>query len=119
MRAIDADELKKCFSLTLHGKEVYNAEEILMTIQTAPTIEPAPTAFIPAFTITSTDGQAEVRLIPERHGKWIEHHKPYTWMGYTYWSCSECGFECGYEKDITIRTNCCPNCGALMDEVGE
>lgn len=52
-----------------------------------------------------------------RHGKWIEHHKPYTWMGYTYWSCSECGFECGYEKDITIRTKYCPHCGAKMDEV--
>ena len=39
MRLIDADELQKCFSLALHGREVYNAEEILMTIQTAPTIE--------------------------------------------------------------------------------
>lgn len=52
---------------------------------------------------------------PVRHGKWIEHHEHYTWMGYTYWSCSECGFECGYEKDITIRTNYCPNCGYKMD----
>ena len=52
---------------------------------------------------------------PVRHGKWIEHHEPYTWMGYTYWSCSECGFECGYEKDITIRTNYCPQCGAKLD----
>lgn len=54
---------------------------------------------------------------PVRHGHWIEHHEPYTWMGYTYWSCSECGFECGYEKDIKFRTNHCPNCGAKMDEV--
>ena len=50
-----------------------------------------------------------------RHGHWIEHHEPYTWMGYTYWSCSECGFECGYKKDIKFTTNYCPNCGARMD----
>ena len=66
------------------------------------------------------DGYAEaVDVEPIRHGKWIEHHEPYTWMGYTYWSCSECGFECGYEKDITIRTKYCPNCGARMDEVND
>lgn len=42
MRLIDADEFKKCFSPTLHGREVYNAEEILMTIQTVPTIDAEP-----------------------------------------------------------------------------
>lgn len=51
-----------------------------------------------------------------RHGRWVEHHEPYTWMGYTYWSCSECGFECGYGKDILHITDYCPNCGAKMDE---
>lgn len=50
-----------------------------------------------------------------KHGQWIEYHEPYTWMGYTYWSCSECGFECGYDKDILYTTNYCPNCGAKMD----
>lgn len=47
-------------------------------------------------------------------GKWAEHHIPYTWMGYTYWSCTNCGYECGYEKEIRIRTNYCPNCGCAM-----
>lgn len=55
------------------------------------------------------------QLVQLKHGHWIEHHEPYTWMGYTYWSCSECGFECGYEKDIKFTTNHCPNCGARMD----
>ncbi len=50
------------------------------------------------------------------HGRWIEHHEPFTWMGYTTWTCSVCGYECGYEKEIGFRTSCCPNCGALMDE---
>lgn len=44
-------------------------------------------------------------------GKWIEHHEPYTWMGYTYWTCSECGFG---EDDNKVRSNYCPNCGADM-----
>jgi rubrerythrin len=50
-----------------------------------------------------------------RHGQWVEHHEPYTWMGYTYWSCPKCGFECGCDKDISYRTNYCPNCGAKMN----
>ncbi len=52
---------------------------------------------------------------PVRHGHWIRHHEPYTWMGYTYWSCSECNFECGYEKAIPNKMIYCPNCGAKMD----
>lgn len=93
MRLIDADALIN----TLNKEKIEFNEDINYFILYAPTID------------------AE----PVRHGKWIEHHKPYTWMGYTYWSCSECGFECGYEKDITIRTNYCPDCGAKMDEVKE
>ena len=58
--------------------------------------------------------QPAVDAEPVRYGHWIEHHEPFTWMGYSYWSCSECGFECGYEKDIRFRTNYCPNCGADM-----
>ena len=46
-----------------------------------------------------------------KKGKWIEHHKPYTWMGYAYWTCSECGFG---DDDNKIRSNFCPNCGADM-----
>lgn len=50
---------------------------------------------------------------PERKkGKWVEHHEPYTWMGYTYWTCSECGF--GEENENKIKFNFCPNCGADM-----
>ena len=93
MRLIDADALKTAFPCG----EYVRTESVRATIDSMPTID------------------AE----PVRHGKWIEHHKPYTWMGYTYWSCSECGFECGYEKDITIRTKYCPHCGAKMDEVNE
>lgn len=52
-----------------------------------------------------------------KHGRWIEHHEPFTWMGYTTWTCSGCGYECGYEKEIRYTTPCCPNCGAKMDEV--
>ena len=62
MRLIDADELRKCFSLALHGKEVYNAEEILMTIQTTPTLD------------------AE----PVRHGHWVVDEDGNI-------KCSECG----------------------------
>ncbi len=61
------------------------------------------------------DGYAEALEVTddaEKYGHWISHHEPYTWMGYTYWSCSECGFECGYDKDILHTTNYCPNCGA-------
>lgn len=53
---------------------------------------------------------------PVRHGRWIEHHEPFTWMGYTTWTCSECNYECGYEKEIGLRTSYCPHCGAKMDE---
>lgn len=52
---------------------------------------------------------------PVIHGRWIEHHEPFTWMGYTTWTCSKCEYECGYEKEIKFRTPCCPNCGARMD----
>lgn len=54
----------------------------------------------------------EVCFVKQKIGKWIEHHEPYTWMGYTYWSCSNCGFECGYDKEIRFKTDFCPNCGA-------
>lgn len=53
---------------------------------------------------------------PAKHGRWIEHHEPFTWMGHTTWTCSECGYECGYEKEIGFRTPYCPNCGAKMDK---
>lgn len=50
---------------------------------------------------------------PERKkGEWIEHHEPYTWMGYTHWTCSECGFG---EDDNKVRSNFCPKCGAKME----
>ena len=49
-----------------------------------------------------------------KKGKWDEEHEPFTWMGYTRWSCSCCGFKCGYELEIRSRTNYCPNCGADM-----
>lgn len=51
---------------------------------------------------------------PVRHGKWVEHHEPYTWMGYAYWTCSECNY--GEENENGIRSNYCPVCGAKMDE---
>lgn len=57
---------------------------------------------------------ADVR--PVVRGKWDEEHEPFTWMGYTRWSCSCCGFKCGYELEIKSRTNFCPNCGADMRE---
>lgn len=45
-------------------------------------------------------------------GEWIEHHKPFTWMGFTYWTCSECGY--GKNNQNWIQSNFCPNCGAKM-----
>ena len=45
-------------------------------------------------------------------GEWIEHHKPFTWMGFTYWTCSECGY--GENNQNWIQSNFCPNCGARM-----
>jgi DNA-directed RNA polymerase subunit RPC12/RpoP len=50
-----------------------------------------------------------------KHGRWVEHHEPFSWMGYTTWTCSECDYEVGYEKDIKNRTDYCPHCGAKMD----
>jgi hypothetical protein len=57
----------------------------------------------------------DIKQIPsaERKGKWIEHHAPFTWMGYTYWTCSECGFG---EDNNKIRSNFCQSCGADMRE---
>ena len=50
---------------------------------------------------------------PERKkGKWVEHHEPFTWMGYTYWTCSECNF--GEKEENKTRSNFCPHCGAEM-----
>lgn len=60
---------------------------------------------------------ADVR--PVVRGKWDEEHEPFTWMGYTRWSCSCCGFKCGYELEIKNRTNFCPNCGADMRGINE
>ena len=52
---------------------------------------------------------------PERKkGKWVEHHEPFTWMGYTYWTCSECNF--GEKEENKTRSNFCPHCGAEMVE---
>lgn len=52
---------------------------------------------------------------PIKHGKWMEHHGPFSWMGYITWTCSECDYEVGYEKDIKNTTNYCPHCGAKME----
>ena len=89
MRLIDADELKKCFSLTLHGREVYSAEEILITIQTAPTID------------------AE----PVRHGKWIRHGEPPVYVI----ECSACGQQYFNHASQSFG-NYCSICGAKMDK---
>lgn len=56
---------------------------------------------------------------PVKHGRWKEHHEPFSWMGYTTWTCSECDYEVGYEKDIKNRTDFCPNCGAQMIDEGK
>ena len=61
MRTIDADwviSALNVFSDKEHGNRdfllgIASAKEI---VENAPTIEPAPTAFVPAFTTTSTDG---------------------------------------------------------------
>ena len=106
MRLIDADELKKNFQDEL-CKGIACAECSMQVegfcraerwIDIAPTIE--------AGSI--------------KHGRWVEHHEPFSWMGYTTWTCSECDYEVGYEKDIKNRTDFCPNCGARMDaQIGE
>lgn len=44
--------------------------------------------------------------------QWISHHKPYTWMGYTYYTCSNCNY--GEQEKNQIITNYCPSCGAYM-----
>ena len=55
---------------------------------------------------------ADVREV--KRGKWVEHHIPFDWMGFTHWTCSECGYG---EKEKNInRTKFCPNCGADMRE---
>lgn len=115
MRPIDADELythkfksaSERMDLSVEYMGGWN-DAIDAIIENAPTIEPAPTAFIPAFTTTSTDGQAEVKLVPERHGHW-EFIGGY---GYQY-RCSNC------VRCAEYRTDYCPNCGAKMDEVEE
>ena len=81
-------------------------------------------ALLTAGHINLSDGQAyflekALNEIPsaepeQKMGHWIENHEPFTWMGYTRWCCSCCGFECGYELEIKNRTNYCPNCGAKM-----
>lgn len=48
-----------------------------------------------------------------RRGRWVEHHEPYTWMGYAYWTCSECNY--GEDNENGVRSNYCPNCGAEME----
>ena len=50
-------------------------------------------------------------LQPET-GEWIEHHEPFTWMGYTYWTCSKCNF--GEKEENKTRSNFCPDCGVKM-----
>lgn len=92
MRLIDADALKKEFPKDTDWEYPVNTHcHVCEIIDSQPTIEPE-----------------------RKTGKWIEHHEPYTWMGYTYWSCSNCGFECGYDKVIRFKTDFCPNCGADM-----
>lgn len=63
MRPIDADKLythkfksaSERMDLSVEYMAGWN-DAIDAIIENAPTIEPAPTAFVPAFTITSTDG---------------------------------------------------------------
>lgn len=91
MKLIDADKLKKCFSSTLYGRKVYSAEEILMTIQTRPTID------------------AE----PVKHGHWIK--KDHVFYDNYRYECSECHH---YDEHSESReVSYCWHCGALMDEV--
>lgn len=128
MRLIDADwviSALNVFNDKEHGNRdfllgIASAKEI---VENTPTIEPAPTAFIPGFTITSTDGQAEVRLVPERHGKWIYVEDVPLEDGQTeydreaWYQCSECDAYDLRLKDC--HADYCWSCGAKMDEEEE
>lgn len=100
MRLIDADELLK-FPIRADHCDEENANEHF--------INGVETVMEYAKNLPTVDAE------PVRHGKWIIEHEPFTWMGYTQWHCSCCGFTCSYGQEIRSRTNFCPNCGARMD----
>ena len=112
MRLIDADEAYKIITEYYHHRTDMQHTALKEALDKVPTIEPAPTAFIPGFTITSTDGQAEVRLAPIIHGRWIG--KPIA--GYSTVRCSVCR---SVFSENNGKWNYCPDCGAKMDEVEE
>lgn len=120
MRLIDADEVYKILTEYYHHRTDMQHIALKEALDRVPTIEPAPTAFIPGFTITSTDGQAEVRLIPERHGKWIYVEDVPLEDGQTeydreaWYQCSECEAYDLRLKDC--HADYCWSCGAKMDE---
>ena len=63
------------------------------------------------FTTTSTDGQAEVKLAPVRHGKWVIEDKH---ADYRTERRSMCGWVAN-RSYIQDKWFYCPNCGAKMD----
>lgn len=97
MRLIDAEHLKRWIMLRWEsgisvGYDDVKTNEILEQI----------------------DRELTINLEPRKKGRWIEHHEPYSWMGYAYWSCSKCNF--GEKEENKERSNFCPNCGADMRE---
>lgn len=53
--------------------------------------------------ISRIDEAPTIDAVPARHGRWT--------VTPVYIKCSECG-----ESFMLIPQNCCPNCGARMDE---
>ena len=85
MRIIDVDELVICATCGEH----HTAEDVIMMIKTAPTVDAAPV----------------------RHGRWI-YHPDDLFPGDSTQECS-C---CHEEEYLTLcNGNYCPNCGAKMD----
>lgn len=140
MRLIDADKLKKVLNEIFDTVEVLLFDDIIKTIDNAPTIEERPKYDvlnkIPKDFVYDTETSEfycyrnkytgeEIHIIksPKTYmladeigqrpkGKWIEEGQETGALGikYTWVKCSECG----WSNSLVIPKNYCPNCGADM-----
>lgn len=96
MELVTKQKVKALFSPALTGKTTYTADEILLTLQTMPTVD--------------------AELV--RHGHWVENNGRYGWY------CSQCKKENNYayhyneNNAIELQDHYCPYCGAKMGGEG-
>ena len=95
MRLIDADALEKFLKrlrreLPKESRDFFTRDEMILNFQQYVHMEPT------------------IDAMPVVRGEWIEHEDEM--------ECPQCGYFWNYCDNDTERFNCCPNCGAKMED---